>query len=336
MLEKPAIPDKHITTCLAHEYGLHITGLAFLPLGADAYAAVYRAEAADGRAYFVKLRRGPVAVIALALPAWLHAQGIAAVIPPLRTRSGELSAGLPPWAVIVYPFVAGQDGFTIPLADHHWKVFGAALRRIHSAPVPPALTARIPRETFGPRWRNRVRAFLEQAAAEQFADPIAAEVGALLRTERATIQALIARAEALAAQLGADPPPFTVCHADIHAGNLLIDTQDRLYIVDWDAPILAPRERDLMFVGGGLGGDGHTPQEEEALFYQGYGRVTLDPVALAYYRYERIIVDIAEFCDQLLLSAAGGDDRARSLHYLRSNFAPDGVLAIARASDRAP
>ncbi|MBN2472313.1 MAG: phosphotransferase, partial [Anaerolineae bacterium] len=274
--------------------------------------------------------------ISLALPAWLHAQGIAQIIPPLLAQSGRLWADLPPWTVILYPYVSGQNGFTIPLADHHWEVFGAALKSVHTAPVPSTLTAQIPRENFGPHWRDRVRAFLEQAATERFTDPIAADVAALLRAERAAIQDTIARAETLAARLGAHPPPFTVCHADIHAGNLLIDAQDRLYIVDWDAPILAPRERDLMFVGGGLGGDGHTPQEEEALFYRGYGPVTIDPVALAYYRYERIIVDIAEFCDQLLLTTAGGDDRARSLHYLRSNFAPDGVLAIARASDRAP
>jgi hypothetical protein len=45
-----------------------------------------------------------------------------------------------------------------------------------------------------------------------------------------------------------------LCHSDIHAGNILIDVNDDFYIVDWDNPILAPKEHDLMFIGGGQRG----------------------------------------------------------------------------------
>ena len=83
-----------------------------------------------------------------------------------------------------------------------------------------------------------------------------------------------------------------MCHSDIHAGNILIDANGALYIVDWDNPVLAPKERDLMFIGGGQEFAGHTAQEEETLFYRGYGQTQIDPIALAYYRYERIIQDI--------------------------------------------
>ena len=51
-----------------------------------------------------------------------------------------------------------------------------------------------------------------------------------------------------------------------------------------------------MFIGGGQGFAGLTPQEEEGLFYRGYGEAQIDPVAPAYYRYERIVEDIAVFC----------------------------------------
>ena len=54
-------------------------------------------------------------------------------------------------------------------------------------------------------------------------------------------------------------PDFIVCHFDIHAGNILIDDDGSLYIVDWDDPILAPKERDLMYIGGGLLGGWYTP-----------------------------------------------------------------------------
>ena len=126
-----------------------------------------------------------------------------------------------------------------------------------------------------------------------------------------------------------------VCHSDIHAWNLLIDGNDHLYMVDWDNPIMAPKERDLMFIGAGLFSAGdHTPQEEETLFYQGYGETQINAVALAYYRYERIVQDIWEFGKQLLLTDAGGEDREQALHYLVSNFLPNSTIEIAYASDK--
>ena len=111
----------------------------------------------------------------------------------------------------------------------------------------------------------------------------------------------------------------------------MIDDDNHFYIIDWDDPILAPKERDLMFIGGGLGFVGRTPQEEERLFYQGYGQVQVDPVALAYYRFERIIQDIAVFCNELTYQTGSDQDREQSLHYLRSNFVPGGTVERAYA-----
>ena len=54
MLEKPNLQDKKIVACLQDAYGLQITDITFLPLGADAYAGVYRATTTDGTPYFAK------------------------------------------------------------------------------------------------------------------------------------------------------------------------------------------------------------------------------------------------------------------------------------------
>jgi len=334
MLEKPDLEDKKILNCLKHEYGLRVAQITFLPLGADFNTAVYRATAHEETAYFVKLRRGEFDEAAVAVPKYLSDLGIKQVIPPLTTQTGQLCAELLPFKVILYPFVAGHDGYERPLTGPQWIEFGAALKQFHTAAIPSAITKGIKRETFSSRWRDTVRLFLERIEQETFAEPAAAQMAAFLQSKRAETLDLVQRTEELAQKLPAQPPEFILCHADIHAWNLLIADDGALYMVDWDTLIFAPKERDLMFVGGGLGGKGRSPQEEETLFYQGYGQTEVNPIALAYYRYERIIEDIGVYCEQIFLSDEGGEDRPQAVEYLKSNFRPNGTIAVARQSDR--
>ena len=335
MLEKPALADSTLIACLQRAYGLAVNAITFLPLGADANAGVYRADATDGNAYFVKLRRGRIDETSVALPKCLIDQGITQIIPPLTTQRGELWTKLDHFTVILYPFVEGHNASEVALSDELWRLFGAALKRVHTATIPPALGQQIQREQYSPQARQEVKTFLARAAVETWQEPVAAQTAALLHEKRATVLELIARAERCAHLLQAQAPDFIVCHSDIHAWNLLIDNNSHLYMVDWDNPIWAPKERDLMFAGSGLGfAGGRTLHEEETLFYQGYGETSINAAALAYYRYERIVQDIWEFGKQLLLTDEGGEDREQSLRYLMSNFGPEGTIAIAYASDK--
>lgn len=334
MLTAPDIPDEKIAACVQDAFGLRVAQIAFLPLGADVNTAVYRAVAEVGTPYFAKLRRGDFDEVAVLLPRFLRDRGAEQIIAPLATRSGRPWADLDAFKVILYPFVEGHNGYEIDLSDDHWVVLGGALRRIHTAVVPSALAGCIPEETYSPRWRNRARSFLERVENTESADPAARELAAFLKARRAEVLDLIGRAGRLAQGLQAQHQELVVCHSDIHAGNVLIDTGGALYIVDWDQPILAPKERDLMYAGGGQFANRRTPGEEERLFYRGYGPTTVDPAALAYYRYERIVEDIAAFCEQLLLSDEGGADREQSLRYLESNFLPGNTIEIAYKADR--
>ena len=334
MLVPPNIPEKKILACLHKAYGVKSRTLTFLPLGADVNAASYRLSAESGQDYFVKLRRGTVDEIGIVLPHFLHAQGITQVIAPLPALDGQLWTSLEGFQVVLYPFVQSRRGFEVVLSARQWADFGRALKRIHTLPLPEALASAIPRETYTPRYRQQVQGFLEQVKQENYQDPVAVKVAGLLNAKEAVILDLIQRAEGYAQRLEAQTGEFVLCHADLHAGNLLIADHGGLYIVDWDAPILAPKERDLMYIGGAQGFRGVTARQEAARFYRGYGAAQVDPIALAYYRYERILQDIAAFCEQLLLTDTGGEDRQQSFDYLASNFLPGNTIAVAYHADK--
>lgn len=334
MLEKPDLEDEKIFSCLRDEYGLSITQFDFLPLGADPNTIVYRAVSDDEIPYFVKLRKNNFEKTAVALPKFFNDQSIPGIIPPLTTNKGQLWADVETFKLILYPFVVGRNGFEIDMSDRQWFEFGTVLKRIHTAEIPPSIFNQIRKESYSPQWREKVKASLKLIESETFTDPVAVDLASFLEIKCSEILDLLERAERLALNLQADSSTFTVCHSDIHAGNIFIDKKDMLYIIDWDNPIIAPKERDLMFVGGAQGFTGHTLEEEEILFYRGYGQTQINQSALSYYRYERIIEDIAIFCEQLLSTDEGGEDREVSLGYLKSNFLPNNTIDAAYRSDK--
>ncbi len=333
MLEKPPLEDRRIQAHLQKAYNLESSGVEFLPLGADVNTAVYRISAPEREAYFLKLRKANFNEISALVPDLLSQQGLRQVIPPLRAQDGSLWTSLESYTCILYPFIEGRNGFGGTLEEAQWVEFGAALRSLHTTHLPEELRARISVERFSPRWREQVRSLLAQVQEQGYADSAAEKMAALMREQQELIRYLVERAGQLGSRLQSRPLDLVLCHSDIHAGNLLLAEDGSLYIVDWDDLIQAPKERDLMFAGGGVGGIWNS-EREEALFYQGYGAVEIDLTALAYYRIERVIQDIAEFGKQLLLSAEGGDDREQAYRFFSGQFSPGEVIAMAMRTDR--
>jgi spectinomycin phosphotransferase len=330
--KKPDLQDAKIADFLYDQYGLHVVEVAFLPIG-YVDTAVYRVVAEDTAPYFVKFKRDVFDETSVTVPMLLRDRGVQHIIAPVATRSRHLWAQLDDFHVILYPFVEGHNAFKVALTERQWFDFGAALKGIHTTMVPQALSSRMQRETYSPQWREMLKLLQERVRKDAFDDPIAAQLAEFMTVKAKEIRHLVRKADQLSLALQAQDPEFVLCHSDIHAGNLLINANDRLYIVDSDNPILAPKERDLMFVGGGVGGVWYSAQEE-ALFYKGYGEAQINPIALAYYRFERIVQDIAPRAQQLLLTNAGGEERARTLEGIVRWFLSNEVVQMAYKAEK--
>ncbi len=331
MLIKPNLKDQEIIACLQDAYGLDIATISFLPLGADFSTDVYRVTTNNQTDYFLKLRSGKFLEASVSVPKHLADFGIKQVIPPLATKTGQLWTSLASFKAILYPYVEGSNGVETKLSEDQWVQFGAAIKRLHSTDIPSSITKDVPRETFSSKWRETVKAFLMRIENEVFEEPVAVKMARFLKSKRCEILKLVERAEELAIAIQKQPLDYVLCHADMHGWNLMVDKENALYIVDWDTLIFAPVERDLMFIGAGIWDSGLTPDEEESLFYQGYGQTKINQDAMAYYRFERIIQDIGDYCEYIFLSDEGGDDRMQCFEHLQPVFLPNG--AIERAYD---
>ena len=332
MIEKQSISDQQLIDCLITNYGIKVANFTFLPIGADANASVYKAQTLDQSCYFVKLKRGHHHDISVDIVGLLQDVGIKQIIPPINTTHGRPTQRIDDFTLIVYPYIDGQDGFNRDLTDDQWILLGKTLRQVHEIDVPSSIQHRLRREEYSPKWRKAIRSLYKHIETEPSGDEMAMKLISFMKDNAEDIHTIVDRAEQLGHKLQDQSPEFVLCHSDIHGGNVLMDGNNTLYIVDWDEPMMAPKERDLMYIGGGVANVWNKPHEEE-LFYKGYGKTEINREILAYYRYERIVEDIALYGHDLLLTTGGGEDRKVAYNMVTDMFVPDGVVDIAFKTD---
>jgi spectinomycin phosphotransferase len=283
MREPPGIPEEQLRVCLQEHYDLYPVTLEFLPLGLDYNAGVYRVVSEQGPAYLIKVTSRSLYEPRCLVPRYLNDQGITSVVAPVPTRSGALWTKLVDWTVIVYPWISGDSSLT-GMTHEQWKEVGTIFQRIHQVMLPPVGFELLQKETFDPteyaRW---VRTFEAQHLHTRH-DGSGASLA--LRADWVAHQSMIHTAvtslEQLAGVLQRRAGPYVICHADLHAANLLRDQSGHVFVIDWDEVMLAPKERDFIFV--------RKPQA--AAFWEGYGQTEIDWVALTYYLWERVVQDL--------------------------------------------
>jgi spectinomycin phosphotransferase len=331
MREPPDLAGDAIVGALQTGFGIRVAGLSFLPVGNDADSWAFRVEAADGPDRFLKVRSGTGAMPGAAVPAYLHRRGTPGVLAPLPTRAGEPYLVVDRFALALYPMLDGRHGAETGLTLAQWRELGATVARVHATPATPELLGLVAREMFRPSRRELLPELEKALAAADPADPVAGRLAASWRAHRAVIDALVDQADRLGTALARSPAPAVLCHADLHTWNVLVDETGDLWIGDWDEAVLAPRERDLMFVVGGIG-HGLVSPSDTASFLEGYGEITVDPTRLAYYRCAWAVQDIAAYGEQALLSPVAGEATRRvAVEGFEDLFAPGNIVDLARA-----
>ncbi|MHB8600337.1 MAG: phosphotransferase enzyme family protein [Ktedonobacteraceae bacterium] len=334
MREKLNIPEDRLRVCLQEQYDISEVKLEFLPLGLDTRAGVYRVLSEQGTSYFLKAKSGPFYEPGCLVPRYLRDQGITAVVAPLPTKRNTLWTQVGDWKVIVYPFIAGDTGLHLGMTDENWQEVGKIFKQIHQVPLPSSGFRSLRKETFDPteyaRW---IHAFETQLASSS--SPGKSKVEYALRSywvaHQPTIHTLLTFMEELADVLQKRTLPYVICHADLHANNTLLDQADHLFVIDWDDVMLAPRERDFIFVREALANS--STRQEPSPFFQGYGQTEIDWVALTYYQCERAVSDLIECAQEVFFrDDLGEESKADAVQLFSDLFAENNNVDAAFAA----
>ena len=123
-------------------------------------------------------------------------------------------------------------------------------------------------------------------------------------------------------EVEASKESYVICHADLHAANLIRDSAGHVFVIDWDEVMLAPKERDFIFL--------RHPQAEA--FFQGYGQREIDWILLTYYLWERVVQDLIECAQNVCFKDDWGEEGRAVAAQLFHKVLEGGVIDAAYAA----
>ncbi len=322
MRKPPSIAEEQLRACFQNQYDLIPVTLEFLPLGLDYHAGVYRVVSEQGTASLLKVTSRPLYEPRCLVPRYLNDQGITSVVAPVPTRSGALWTRVEEWTVIVYPFIDGDTSWT-GMTNEQWKEVGTIFQQIHQVMLPPEGFESLRKETFDPAEYDRwVRAFETQHLHSRHGGSVSERaLRADWRAHQSTIHTAVTSLEKLAEVLQSRTFPYVICHADLHPANLLRDRHGHVFVIDWDEVMLAPKERDFIFV--------REPQADA--FWQGYGVIKIDWMLLSYYLWERVVQDVIEYAQNVCFRDDWVEETRADVAQLFHEYVAEGGNNIAAA-----
>lgn len=314
MITHPPTEDTILRAALRQHWHLDTADLHAIPMGDSAYS--YRVDA-SGISYHLKVvdlcsvaGRRTAAHLRWSLPIQRsvgqqqrpHVQAPL----PLPTITGRLAARQGAYLCALYTFIPGNTlAAAYPMANSVLQTIGQTLAALHSIALPAALQRNAPPDSLTLPWDDGLIADL---AALEHITPRAAShlhhLARLIEPYHAQIRAFLVRGHDAARQALHYPAPAVLCHGDAWGGNLILDAAGRLTLLDWEAAVMAPIERDAFLYMGYMG-------EEFAQFEAGYRTACTAPPRwctqrMIFYAYRLQLRNLAHW----LHSALHGRDRA--------------------------
>ena len=235
---------QHLSTA----YDLPLQSITFFPEGEDSYGYVVCSE--TGERYFAK---ASTCVLNSRLEAAYHLRyrcGVKSVVAPLETQDGLLSIPWQGFNVSLFPFIEGKSRWDLwkvgkDFTDTELSQTAALLATIHNCTDSVDLDC-LPIAEYSLPLREELYGVLEAPREIPSQNGYQQQLLDAITRYGLEIFQTLERYDSLGRSATALQTPFVITHGDPTPGNLIIDAENRLHIIDWDGVSLGPVEKDLV------------------------------------------------------------------------------------------
>ena len=313
-------------------YDLPLQSINFFPEGEDSYGYIVISE--TGEKYFAKASTSVPNSRLHVASILRHKCNISGVVAPLETREGALSVPWQNFRVSLFPFIKGKSRWDLwkvgkDFTDTELSETGALLATIHGCPDTIA-TNHLTVAKYDLPSRHELYTVLEAPTKKvQSQNQYQKQLLDGLITHRSKILQAIERYDSLGRSAEILQTPFVITHGDPTPGNLILDKENRLHLIDWDGVCLGPPEKDLVSFTG----------ERFAVVLERYltdrqNAVVLHADIFGFYIYEWAINEIRDYGTKILFKNHDATQNEYDWESLQDYLPPkrelmeDGIAAI--------
>ena len=230
-------------------YGLPLQSITFFPEGEDSYGYIVSSE--TGKKYFAKASTSVPNSRLHVASVLRHRCNILGVVAPLETQEGALSIQWHNFRVSLFPFIEGKSRWDLwkvgkDFTDAELSETGALLATIHGCPETIA-SNHLAVAKYDLPSRHELHTVLEAPTKKiPPQNPYQKQLLKALTQHKSEILQAIERYDSLGRLAAALQTPFVITHGDPTPGNLILDTDNQLHLIDWDGASLGPPEKDLV------------------------------------------------------------------------------------------
>jgi thiamine kinase-like enzyme len=231
-----------ILPVLQEHYAYTVVSIEFIPVGEESYA--YLVITDENVRYFVKYCDKQIVLenIDCVNELLLQLKELEFVVPPI-VSNGQTSYNVGVGKISVYPYIDGttvhesNSQFDADLVERLTEIMAS----IHNAT--PSVSVQIPQETFRKDHLERFEKIWQAGKDGEFDSDV---MRFLAGNERA-VRKLISKHDSLTRKYEDTAPDFVLTHGDITGMNIIL-SKDGIKLVDWDAAMFSPQERDINFL----------------------------------------------------------------------------------------
>src|SRR6266568_7908218 len=231
---------------IQQEFGIDISSITLVPKVKAARG--YLLEGLDHERFFLKTYTNdnvPDSAFRFAHDLF-YKVGITNVVHPVTAKSGQLRIRTGESYFALFRLIAGKTAEESRFNGSQLERLGELLAKIHQSKK--VLGEYSVKENFEISFEDKFLAvFREMGKLNDDSTEYQRKIRSFLEPHREKFMQELARLKELQREVRKMDLEFVNCHGEPSPGNIVSSDNSEVYLLDWDDPIFAPKEKDLLF-----------------------------------------------------------------------------------------
>lgn len=247
MITEPKINNEGLISLLDRSYDLRIYNLVFVPKGESSWGFEVITES---KKFFLKIYKD----LGLSSKAFdftfkLYSKcGIQNISHPIETKHGDFILNFEGRKVVLFNFIEGKIEAESCLTIEQLEKVGKLLAQVHKSVEIIGPYGVI--EGFDNLFSERVVNLYRGLEKIKPTNEIQKEAKDIYNKYQSRFLNELTLLDEVGNKLKNSQVEFVNCHGEPSPGNIIVSPNGDVYLIDWDFPIYAPKERDLLFFTG--------------------------------------------------------------------------------------